>query len=277
MLRKYIKKAFQGKYALGQFNFSTLDQMKSIIKASDNLKSPVILGTSNKEADFFGMEEASLMVSFYKRKGKKVFLNLDHCTSLEKIKKAVDLGYDMVHFDGSKLEVKDNIKETIKVLKYAHRKKVLVEGELGLIPGSSKSYQGKALIKKDFVSIQDISNFIEKTKVDLLALSVGNLHGVYSSKPKINFNLLKQVSRKRIPLVFHGGSGTDDNDIRKAIKLGVVKVNINTELRIAWKESLKKELAKNVFAPYDLLEKSQRNVILKTEEKIKLFKSDNKR
>jgi ketose-bisphosphate aldolase len=277
MLDKYFKKALKNKWAVGQFNFSTLDQMKSIIKASWELKSPVILGTSRKEADFFGIEEAAILVKFYQKKKKNsFFLNLDHAIDLETIKKAIDTGYDMVHFDGSKLDINENIKETVKVLKYAWKKKVLVEGELGIIPGRSGLNKGKAQETKKTASVEEIDLYLQKTKVDLLALAIGNVHGIYGSMPLINFSLLEKIQKKRINLVFHGASGVSDNDIRKAINLGVVKINVNTELRILWKDNFRKEAEKDIFAPYELLEKSDQAVFLKVKEKIKLFKSDNK-
>ncbi len=278
MLEKYIKKAFSEKWAIGQFNFSTLDQLKSIIQASEKMKSPVILGTSQKEAEFFGIEEAAMIVSFYKKRKKvPVFLNLDHGKDFDTIKKAIDSGYDMVHFDGSEAKTEKNIENTIKVLTYARRKKTLVEGEIGRILGKSSYHQGKIKIKKESkISIEDAFLFFEKTKVDLLALAVGNVHGVYSQSPVIDFELLKKVKKKNIPLVFHGGSGVMDKDIKKSIKYGTVKINVNTELRMIWKNSLKKSLKTDKFAPYDLLSNSQKSTVLKVQEKIKLFGSENK-
>ena len=275
MLERYIKRAVKEKWALGQFNFSTFDQLKSIVQASSETKSPVILGNSPGEISFFGMEEAFLLCSFYKKKNKKIFLNLDHGIDLKQVKKAIDLGYDMVHFDGSKMEFKENIKETKKVVAYALKKKVLIEGELGSIPGRSVVNQAKALKTKKVVSIQEVKEFSEKTRVDLLALSFGNLHGVYQTKPVIDFSLIKEARETQIPLVFHGGSGTSNQDIKKAINLGVVKVNINTELRSVWAESLRKEIKKSIV-PYQVLEKPQKEVILKVKEKIKVLGSQNK-
>ncbi len=277
MLKKYIKEAWRGKWAVGQFNFSTLDQLKAILEASENLKSPVILGTSEREADFFGIEEAGLLVSFYRKKRKGIFfLNLDHGGKLETIKKAIDSGYDMVHFDGSKMVLEGNIKETVKVLKYARRKNALVEGEMGHIFGKSSYHKKEIELKQKLASIEDIKLFLEKAKVDLLALAVGNVHGIYSRMPSIDFNLLKEAQKMKVPLVFHGGSGVSDSDIRKAINCGVVKINVNTEIRIAWKKSLEKKLKTKDFAPYKLLQDSQKNVALKVKEKIKLFGSGGK-
>ncbi len=277
MLKKYLEKAFNEKWAIGQFNFSTLDQLKAILEASEKLESPVILGTSKGEASFFGIEEAALLVSFYKKKKKqKVFLNLDHGKDWQDIKKAIDAGYDMVHFDGSSMSLEKNIKETEKVLKYARRKNVLVEGEMGHIPGSSALHKSKAKTSQKLPSLKDVVFFAKKTKVDFLALAIGNVHGVYDEMPQIDFNFLKEVQKIKIPLVLHGGSGISDKEIKEAVACGISKININTELRVAWKESLKKELKSQDFAPYKLLANSQKSVALKVQEKIKLFGSRNK-
>ncbi len=271
--KSYLEKCRKEKRAIGQFNFSTLDQLKAISEASEKLKTPVILGTSKGEASFFGMEEAFTIVSFYRKKRKTpVFLNLDHGVDLESVKKAVDAGYDMVHFDGSKMAIEDNAKETIKVLKYAHRRNVLVEGEVGHIYGKSALQNKRAKVEKEqLASINDIRYYLNEVEVDLLALAVGNVHGVYSQSPVIDFNLLKEAQKMKVPLVLHGGSGVSDEDIRKSIRCGVVKINVNTELRIAWKKSLEKKIKTEEFAPYKLLSDSQKSVALKVEEKIRLF------
>ena len=277
MLKKYIKKARKEKWAIGQFNFSTLDQLKLIVSVSQKLKAPVILGTSRKEAGFFGIKEAAMLVSFYKKNNNsKIFLNLDHEFNLERIKKAVDLGYSMVHFDGSHMEIKNNIKEAKKVLDYAHRHQVLVEGEIGKIFGKSSVYSRKKakIDKTKLASMNDIDLFLKETNIDLLALGIGNVHGV--EKPSIDFNILLEAGKKGVPLVLHGGSGVSNEDIKKAIRHGVAKININTEIRIAWKKGLEKSIKGSDLAPYDLLLNSQKLVSLKVQEKIKLFGSDGK-
>src|SRR3989338_10838347 len=130
-LKYYFEKAQKEKWAIGQFNFSDFTQMKAIIGAAKELKSPVILGTSEGESKFFGLEEAvALRNVFRKKTGLPIFLNLDHGKSFEYIKKSVDAGYDMVHFDGSKLPLEENIKITKEVVKYAHWRGAMVGGEV---------------------------------------------------------------------------------------------------------------------------------------------------
>jgi len=285
-LRHYFKKAQKEKWALGQFNFSTLSQLKGILFAAKELNSPIILGTSEGEARFFGLEEIVNLVKFYQRKFKTpIFLNLDHGKDSNLIKKAIDLGYDAVHFDGSELPFKENIKITKKVVKYAKKYGILVEGEVGRISTeSSKVYQKKFKIKEaDLTKPEDVKIFVKETNVDSLAVSIGTFHGVEITgiNPKIQIERLKKIKNRAESafLVLHGGSGTPGEDIKEAIKFGIVKVNINTELRLAFTNTLKGFFKKNPeeITPYKFLP----SVILAVEkvvkEKIKLFRSYNKK
>ena len=278
-LKSYFKKAQKGKWAIPQFNFSTLEQLRAILTASAKLKSPVILGTSEGESGFMGLEETIALFEIAKMKYKaKAFLNLDHGKDINLIKKAIDFGYAMVHFDGSNLPFKKNIQITKNIVKYAHKKGVLVEGELGYIEGESKVHAQKAKVnKRNLTSPEQVSGFIRQTKVDSLAVAVGNLHGVYKGGMKIDFKRLEEINKEtNIALVLHGGSGIADSDIKKAIKMGIVKININTELRIVWKESLEKTFKKGEIKPYKILTAVQDLIQKKVEEKIILFDSKRK-
>lgn len=273
-LINYLEKAKKQGSAIGQFNFSTMDQLRAIADVSLRTKAPVIAGMSMGEADFFGIEEAALIVSYYQNKKRiPIFLNLDHGRDLMVLKRAINAGYDMVHFDGSKLPIKENIAITKKVVSSAHKKGILVEGELGYIPGSS-SYHKKNISIPDFedIAIEDALSFAKKTGVDLLTIPVGSVHGVYSKSPKLKLKFLEEVSKKLSQsLVLHGGSGILPKEIKGAIKNGIRKINVNTELRVAWKNSLKRSISGNDYAPYLLLKDSKKAVAKKIEEKIKLF------
>ena len=150
-LKQYFDKAQKEGWAIGQFNFSDFTQMKGIVATAEKTKSPVILGTSEGESNFFGLEEAvALRDVLRKRTGLPIFLNLDHGKSFGYLKQAIDAGYDMVHFDGSKLTLEENMKRTKEVVKYAKWKGVLVEGEVGRIgTDSSKLYSDKFQIKEE--------------------------------------------------------------------------------------------------------------------------------
>ncbi len=294
----YIKKAQREQFAIGQFNFSTFEQMKGIVQAAVNLKSPIILGTSEGESKFVGLQEAVAMRDALRKKtGLPIFLNLDHGKSAGYLKEAINAGYDMVHFDGSKLPLTENIKISREVVKYAHRLRlrqgfggqggVIVEGEVGRIgTDSSRIYKDKFEVKEeDLTNPLEAKEYITKTKVDLLAVGVGTFHGIDLSGVSPNIKLdrlekineaLRQAQGKPIGFVLHGGSGTPEEDIKKVIQLGIVKVNINTETRLAFSNTLRKSLQENSeeITPYKYMQSSIEAVGRVIEEKIKLFGSE---
>lgn len=284
-IKYYLKKSQNEGFAIGQFNFSDFTQMKSIIEAASQTKSPIILGTSEGESKFFGLEEAVVLRDVLRIKtGLPIFLNLDHGKSLEYIKKAIDVGYDMVHFDGSKLPLEENIKITKQVKKYAKWRGVTVEGEVGRIgTDASKIYLEKFEIKEeDLTKPEEAEKFLKKTGVDLLAISIGTFHGVDVSGicPNLRLDLLKKIKEKtgNTFLVLHGGSGTPEDDIKEAIKLGISKININTEIRTSFAGNLRKFMSNNIneVTPYKFLSDAKTAVENLIKCKIDLFGSNNK-
>ncbi len=273
-LKYYFQKAEKEKWAIGQFNFSTLEQLRGIAAAAKETKTIVILGTSEGEINFFGMKEAIFLRDYYRKNFPDIYLNLDHGRDIKLIKKAIDLGYDCIHFDGSDLSLKENIKKTKEIVKYAHKKGVLVEGEIVSIKGSSEIHRERFQKKIAMEEVGQAINFVKVTNVDSLAINIGNIHGTYSRPIRLNINLLKEIN-KNVPafLVLHGGSGTSEADIKKAIKNGIVKININTELRQVWKNSLLKALKKKTVKPYIIFPLVIEAVRAKAKEKIKLFGS----
>ena len=284
-LKYYFKKAQKEKFAIGQFNFSDFTQVKGIIATAEKTKSPVILGTSEGESNFFGLEEAVALRDVLRKKfGLPIFLNLDHGKSFEYLKQAIDAGYDMVHFDGSKLSLEENIRITKEVVKYAKWRGVLVEGEIGRLgTDSSKLYSEKFQIKEeDLTKPDEAKEYVKKTGVDLLAVSIGNFHGIEISgiDPNLRLDILEKIKQELggVLLVLHGGSGTPEDDVKKAIETGVVKININTELRLAFSGNLRKALSGNMeeIVPYKYLPAVQKSVENVVEPKINLFGSAGK-
>jgi len=280
-LKKYLKKAREEQWAIPQFNFSTMEQLKGVFEAIKETKSPVILGTSEGESRFFGLEEAVFLVKIYNKKyGVQAFLNLDHGKSFDWLKSAIDLGYDAVHFDGSLLPLEENIEGTKKAVKYGRRKGVLVEGELGHIAGESVFHEGTTAIEeKNLTNPINVAEFVKKTGVDSLAVSIGNVHGIYQAKPSLDFKRLEEIRKiTGAFLVLHGGSVISDDEIRKAISLGITKINFNSELRFAWKQSLLGALQENPdeIKPYKILGGTQKTLQKKVEEKIGLLNCRNK-
>ncbi len=275
-LLQVFKKALRENWAVGQFNFSNLETLKGIIEAAKNSNSPIILGTSERESAFIGLKQAVALIKSYRiETGLPLFLNLDHGKSFSYIKEAIDSGYDTIHFDGSALSLSENIEETRKILKYARKFKVLVEGEVGVIGQASE-------LKGILTNVADALEFVKKTDVDRLAVSIGNIHGIEKRgvDPMLDLERLGEIKKvlKNIPIVLHGGSGTPEKDIRKAIELGIAKININTELRMAYTENLRMSLSENKEenTPYKYMSRSIEAVQKTVEEKIKLFGSNNK-
>ncbi len=281
-LKHYFKKAYKEKFAIGQFNFSDWSQVKGILAAAQNLKAPIILGTSEGESKYVGLAEAVAMRDVLRKKtGLPIFLNLDHGKSFEYLKEAILAGYDMVHFDGSKLPLEENIKISKEVVKFAHWRGVVVEGEVGKIgTDASRTYTEKFEIKEeDLTKPQEVVEYLKQAKVDVLAVSVGTFHGmdVTGVSPDIRLEKLKEITAvANIPLVLHGGSGTPEESLKQSIALGISKININTETRLAFANTLKAELEKNEITPYKYMVEPIKAVQAVIEGKIKQFGSEGK-
>lgn len=281
MLYQLLKKAESQGWAIGQFNFSNLEQLRGIGLAAKENSAPVIIGTSEKEAKFLGLEEALALVRIFENKLKiPLFLHLDHGKDLDFIKKAIDLGYDSVHFDGSFLSFKENVKLTRKIVTYAHSKKVLAEGELGYLRGESRLFSRlkPRLPKEDLTNPEAVKEFVTKTGVDSLAIAIGNIHGIYKKMPSLDFDRLQQIREQTDAfLVLHGGSGLLPRYLKKAIKSGIQKININTEIRVAWRNALERALKGSTeVKPYEILPKVTWEIKKKVEKYIKIFGSAKK-
>lgn len=282
-LREVIAEAKEKKVAVGHFNVSNLEGFHAVAAAAKELNLPVIIGVSEGEGEFFGLDELVSLVKLYKEKYEMdIFTNADHSYSFERVKDAIDAGFDMVIFDGIKLSHEENIEVTKKCVEYAKEtgRDIIVEAELGNIGQSSKVLDdvpdGVATSEEFLTSVEDAVNFVKETGVDALAPAVGNMHGILKGghNPEINSERVKEISESAgVPLVLHGGSGISDDDFRKAIKAGISVVHVNTELRIAYKDGLVKGLEENKddIAPYRYLKPALESMKNKTIEKLKLF------
>ncbi len=225
----------------------------------------------------------ALVGSYRENKRLALFLNLDHGSSFDYIKEAIDTGYNLVHFDGSNLNLKENIESSKRIVEYAHKKGVLVEGEINATAGASKVLEKiPEAIEENLTNPSQALEFIKETGVDSLAVNIGSFHGIEASSrsPVIDLNRLKEIDEKAPEKFFvvHGGSGIAVQDIKKIIKQGVVKINVNTELRIAYTNALKQALKNNPSetTPYKLMPEVVESVQKVIEQKMKLFGSDNK-
>lgn len=257
--KQYFKKAQEGDFAIGQFNCSNADQVRSAVCAAVNLNAPIIIGTSEGEGKFFGLRQAAKIAEAYQEEtGLPIILNADHTykdagqiENLDKIKALLDAGYNSIHFDGSSLLYEENVKWTKMAVDMCKEKNkhISVEGELGYLPGASKLSKEVVEIKPEYLTDPDQAlEFVKATGVDRLAVSIGNSHGISAGEPQLDFDrLIKiyQAVKDYAVLVLHGGSGIPDTDIQRAIFLGIRKININTELRVAYTSALKEYFAKN--------------------------------
>ena len=279
-LNWYLAEARKDGYALGHFNFSTADVLRGIVEASKEAGAPaVMVGTSEGEADFFGFKEAVALIRALREEyGFSVFLNADHFKSFDKCKEAIDVGYDSVIIDMSKMEFVENIAETKGVVDYAlaSGREVLVEGEIGYLRGSSEVQTKVEITPDDFTKPEDAKEFVEKTGVNQLAVVFGNIHGIVTEQEeKLDIEHFKKIVMA-VPDVFyvlHGASGLPDDDVRAAIKAGVTNVHFNTELRVAYTEGIHRILhdKPNETTPYKYLAPAVEEVKKVVAQKIKIF------
>lgn len=279
-----LKKAFRGKYAIPQFNINNLEWTKAILEESQLQKSPVILGASEGATKYMG--GFNVVVNMIKGLVQDlkitipVIIHLDHGSSFDSAKKAIDAGFTSVMYDGSLKSIEENVKQTKRVVKYAHLKKVSVEAEVGTVGGDEDGLKNKV----NYATLEDVK-LIAKTGIDFLAASLGSVHGHYQGKPKLGFSEMKIYSKTiNLPLVLHGGSGISDRLIKKAIASGESKININTELQEAYIKGIRKYISEKKdlkdYHGYDprKLNKTYAIPFLKKEirHKITLFGSKNK-
>lgn len=266
-----ILAAQKGHYAIGSFNTSDLEITKAIISAAEKQNAPVMIETSEKAIAYAGLEEmSSFIISAAKKAKVPVALHLDHGSNLETVNRCLNAGYTSVMFDGSKLPYSENVIYTARAVVAAHRNGASCEGELGSIGGKGKS--GK------YTDPNEVSDFIKKTKVDFLAVSFGSKHGIGEDE-NLDIDLLEKIhSKTKTPLVLHGASGVPEKYIRLAVKNGICKINIDTDIRHTFSKTIY-EIRKqfnDLADPRDIMGKVMVEIQKVVEAKIKLFGSENK-
>lgn len=269
-----LKQARAGGYALGAFNTSDLEITQAIIRAAVSLHSPVILQTSEKAIDYAGLEQiANIMCQAAEEADVPVAVHLDHGKSAERAADCFAAGYTSAMIDASKLDFEANIKLVQKVVAMAKRHQASVEAELGIISG--KEDYVKALASK-LTDPDEAVVFVAETGCDSLAVSIGNAHGIPSADEIFDLDRLEAISRKvSIPLVLHGASSTHHSRIKAAIELGVAKINIDTDVRLAFSNNLRQFLQAHpdVYDPRDIMTSAAEGVEAVVTRKIKLFGS----
>jgi fructose-bisphosphate aldolase class II len=230
-------------YTIGAFNIYSLETIEAVYRAAVELNTPVIFAFGEQYIDVANIKIIATMVKeMAGRTTLPMVLHLDHCKSVDVIYQAVQAGFSSVMFDGSKLSFADNLARTKEVVRFAHAVGVSVEAELGSVPfGHTESTIPEEYLTK----VDEAVQFVAETGVDALAVAIGTAHGEYKGKPKIYHDRLQEIAGKvAIPLVLHGGSGVPDEDILQAIRMGVAKINVNTQISAVAVKKIKEICAK---------------------------------
>ena len=268
-----LQNAKKGKYAIPQFNINNLEWTRYILEECQKNNVPVILGVSEGAAKYMGgFTVATEMVKALINDLNitiDVCLHLDHGSSVESCKKAIDSGFTSVMIDASKYPIAENVSITKEVVQYAHSKNVSVEAEVGHIGGNEDGISGDIY----HATVEECLT-LSKTGIDSIAPALGSVHGLYKGEPNLNFERMRVINETlNIPLVLHGGTGIPDYDIKKAIECGISKININTELQIAWHDAVVTFVKENgsVYDPRKVIGSGQASMKKAIQDKINMF------
>jgi fructose-bisphosphate aldolase, class II len=283
MLREVLEQAQEKGTAIGHFNVADLVLLKAVFEAAREVQVPVLVGASEGERKFVGAGQlAALVRSLREEFDYPIFLNADHTHSLASAVEAAKAGFDAIVFDLSALPIEQNVRQTkqgVEALK-AINPSILVEGEIGDIGSGSEIHEKAIDVSKGLTTPEEARQFVESTGVDILAPAVGNMHGMLKSmvrgesRKHLDIERIARIkAAAQIFLTLHGGSGTEDEDFRKAIAAGINIVHINTELRVAWRRGLEDGLAKHPeeVVPYKILPAAVESVKEVVSSRLRLF------
>ena len=285
-LRDALEQSQRDGVAIGHFNVGDWVLLKAVLAAGQELRVPMVVGASEGEREFIGVRQiAALLKGLREECDSPMFLSADHTHSLAKAVEAARAGFDAVVFDLSALPFEQNVrqtKEAVETLKEINSA-ILVEGEIGDIGTGSEIHEEAPDLSRGLTSPAEAKQFVEATGVDILAPAVGNMHGMLKSmvqgqtRKRLDIQRIAQIKNAaQVPLTLHGGSGTDDEDLRKAIAAGINIVHINTELRVAWRRGLEEGLSKqpNEVVPYKILPFAVESVKEVVCSRLKLFNAN---
>ena len=285
-LRDALEQSQKDRVAIGHFNVGDWVLLKAVLASGQELKVPVLAGASEGEREFIGVRQlVALVQSLRDEWGCPIFLNADHTHSLAKAVEAAKAGFDAIVFDLSALPFEQNVrqtKEAVETLKTINPA-ILVEGEIGDIGTGSVIREEAPDLSKGLTSPAEAKQFVESTGVDILAPAVGNMHGMLKSmvhgqtRKRLDIQRIAEIKNAaQVPLTLHGGSGTDDEDLRKAITAGINIIHINTELRVAWRRGLEEGLAKqpDEVVPYKILPFAVESVKKVASSRLSLFNGE---
>ncbi len=273
-LNDVLKKAQKENYAVGLFNTTDTDMLEAVISAAEELNSPVIIGTAEVLLPYGELKLiAPSILAAAKRAKVPVVMHYDHGLTFDRCIEALKLGFSSIMFDGSAGDYETNLADTREIVKIAHSFGASVEGEIGHV-GQADSNDN--LLSDMYTTADESESYVKATGVDALAIAIGTAHGVYKSKPQLNLERLQEI-RNRIdtPLVLHGGSGLSDDDFKNAIKYGIAKVNIFTDLCLAGDRAMKKGMETGV-GYLETRNLKVQEIKESVKRKILLFGSENK-
>jgi fructose-bisphosphate aldolase, class II len=285
-LRDALQRSEKDGVAIGHFNVSDWVLLKAVLASGRELKVPVVVGASEGEREFVGVRQIAAVVrSLREECDCEIFLNADHTHTLPKAVEAARAGFDAVVFDLSALPFEQNVrqtKEAVEALKTINPA-ILVEGEIGDIGTGSEIHEEAPDLSRGLTSPAEAKQFVESTAVDILAPAVGNMHGMLKSmvqgqtRKRLDIQRIAEIKNAaHVPLTLHGGSGTDDEDLRKAIAAGINIIHINTELRVAWRRGLEEGLSKqpHEVVPYKILPFAVESVEKVARSRLQLFNAN---
>lgn len=278
-MNAFLPQAKSEGFAVGQFNMNNLEFVQAIIEAGKEEQSPLIFGASEGAIRYMGLSNVVALAKVAaEESGLPVALHLDHGSSFEMVMKCIRAGFSSVMFDGSHYPLEENIQLTKKVVEAAHAVGVSVEGELGTIGGVEDDLE---VAEEDamIANPDEAIRFWNETQVDALAIAVGTAHGMYKGEPKIRYDVIEKVSKQvDAPIVLHGGSGVPDESIKKAISLGVGKINVNTENQVASANVVRQLLSEqlDMIDPRKYLGPAREAIKEVVKAKMRLFGSSNK-
>ncbi|MES2971376.1 MAG: class II fructose-bisphosphate aldolase [Patescibacteria group bacterium] len=285
--RHAMARARTENFALGAFNIDNQETLKAIAKAAASKKAPLMVEASFGEVEALGVENIRDMVDNYKQEyGIEMYINLDHSPTIAAAIEGIEAGFEFIHIDISQARrdatVEEIITETKQIVEYAKITGALVESEPHYFGGGSNVFTEKIdyeEIKKTFSTPEGTKAFVDATGIDTYAVAIGNLHGKYPVPKILQIDLLKQIRQVvGCNISLHGGSGTPGHYFKEAVKIGVSKININTDMRFAYRETLEKELKENPteYAVVKLMDKVIEAVQAVVEEKIDMFNAAGK-
>jgi fructose-bisphosphate aldolase class II len=282
-LRQVLRETQKAGAAIGHFNIADLVLLKAVFASAQELKVPVLVGASEGEREFLGVRQiAALVRSLREEFDFPIFLNADHTHTLAKATEAARAGFDSIVFDASAQPFEQNVRQTkdaVEALKSINPD-ILVEGEIGDIGTGSEIHEKAPDLSKGLTTPAQANQFVDSTGIDILAPAVGNMHGMLKSmvqgetRKRLDIPRIGQIkSVTGALLTLHGGSGTDDEDLRKAIAAGINIVHINTELRVAWRRGLEEGLARqpDEVVPYKILPAAVESVKQVVRSRLRLF------